>query len=398
MPTHPDFIILLPHIFTIMEQYMPHRIRVLVVAVLTNLLAGGFVFGFSSLLVILKQENTFMWLCTNFTNQTSNSMEPCIEQELALARVFLAGNICAIGATLPMGMLMDYFNPKVTAMTSFFLMFSGSVSFAVSSQDLDLFAVGFGLMGFAAPGCIMSTFHTTSLFPINKGLVMAIVNAAYDSSSIMCLLFLGLYLIIPNTSLIHLFLGYGIGILIPLAGIYIWVMPTQRIEEDENQDENHDENQDAVVVKETVDVATKKISSPLVSQEVLSMKWFLFTMFFSVNLLRFSYYLGSVGPSLVLTDANTANIYLSNLGIILPLGFLASPAVGYCIDYLTQSNSILLVFSLGLLHTVSMCIPSLPVQILTFILFTLFRALFFSIATTFAVKNFTPSLVGRVFG
>ena len=204
-----------------MERYSPNRISIIVVGVLTNLLAGGFVFGFSSLLVILRQERTFIWLCTSAPNQANLANQanqtnitsyhtttnaPCVEQELALARVFLAGNICAIGATLPMGMLMDYLNPKATALASFVLMFLGSICFAVSSQDVDLYAVGFGLMGFAAPGCIMSTFHTTSLFPVNKGLIMTIVNAAYDSSSIMCLLLLGLYLIIPNVSLFHLFL------------------------------------------------------------------------------------------------------------------------------------------------------------------------------------------------
>lgn len=387
-----------------MERYSPHRISVLVVGVLTNLLAGGFVFGFSSLLVILRQEQTFTWLCTSAANQqahpTNNNHTttnaPCVEQELALARVFLAGNICAIGATLPMGMLMDYLNPKATALASFFLMFVGSICFAVSSQDVDLYAVGFGLMGFAAPGCIMSTFHTTSLFPVNKGLVMTIVNAAYDSSSIMCLLFLGLYLIIPNVSLFHLFLGYGIGILIPLFLAYIWIMPTQRIEEADTDTNTDTDTEEAKKDLKTVD--GKGMVVPSVSNEVLSMKWLLFTMFFSVNLLRFSYYLGSVGPAIVQASPEQANEYLSLLGIILPLGFLASPGVGYFIDHLTQSNSVLLVFILGLVHTIFMCIPSLPVQILTFILFTLFRALFFSIATTFAVKNFTPALVGRVFG
>ena len=159
-----------------MEHYSPHRISVLVVGVLTNLLAGGFVFGFSSLLVILRQEQTFTWLCTSAANQqahpTNNNHTttnaPCVEQELALARVFLAGNICAIGATLPMGMLMDYLNPKATALASFFLMFVGSICFAVSSQDVDLYAVGFGLMGLPPRVALCRPFTPLHCFPSIK--------------------------------------------------------------------------------------------------------------------------------------------------------------------------------------------------------------------------------------
>ena len=173
------------------RQSSSRRCSILSVAVLTNLLAGGFVFGFSSLLVVLRQERVYAWLCaTNQTMNSTNSTEAaeaatkmvitCVAQELGLARIFLAGNICAIGSTLPVGIIMDSFGPKTTAVVSFSFMILGAFLFAISSKALDLYVLAFGFMGVAAPGCIMSTFHTTALFPVHRGTVMAVVNAAYE--------------------------------------------------------------------------------------------------------------------------------------------------------------------------------------------------------------------------
>ena len=356
----------------------------------------------------------YSWLCsaaaaaTNSTNGTTSdgSAVTCIEQELGLARIFLAGNVCAIGATLPIGMLMDWQGPKATAVASFLLMFLGALTFALSSEALDMYPWAFGLMGFAAPGCIMSTFHTTSLFPVHKGTVLAVVNAAYDSSSVMCLLFLGIYIMVPNVQLYHLFIFYGCCVLLPLLVVYVWIMPRHRIVDvvAEEKKEKKDKKKKKEKEKEKKEEQGKKHSpqmtaaEPSVSKEVCSIKWLLFSMFFSVNLLRFSYYLGSVGPAMVQADPEQANEYLSILGGILPCGFVVSPALGWAIDSSKQSTSVLMVFLLGLVHSIAMCIPSLPLQILTFVLFTLFRSLFFTVGTTFAVRNFSPSLVGKVFG
>lgn len=389
------------------------KILILVVAVLTNLLAGGFVFGFSSLLVILRRSNVGISLCNNTYDRSlaNTTITTCTNQELSFARIFLAGNIAAIGATLPIGILMDSYGPKATAVFSFLCMITGSIIFASTES----YALAFGFMGFAAPGCIMSTFHTTNLFPLHRGLVMAIVNSAYDSSSVVLLVFLGIYTASSESvQLPTLFFGYAI-LLVLLLLLYVVVMP-RRIVEDEgvHEEENgkgdtDDINEIGIELKEKngIDMKEKDGTNSnddkdqihvSVSQEVFSIKWLFFTMFFSTNLLRFSYYLAQVGPSLIQITSK-ANSLLGIFGSILPCGFIISPGVGWILDNSKQSTTILIVLVVGVVHSIFMLIPTpVEVQIGTFVLFTVFRSIFFSIATTFAIRNFPPKLVGRVFG
>lgn len=434
---------------------------VIVVAILTNFLAGGFVFGFSSLVAILRVSGVYTKLCENgegawAANATamaaaspspssipgsamlSATTDSCPARELALGRIFLFGSVAAIGMTLPHGLIMDRFGPKITGGVSFLLFTIGLLLFAFSSDAFDGRGAGFALLGAGAPGFIMSTFHVAALTPERTGLAMAAINGAYDSSSIVLQIFLAIFLsqerVLGNREasrllLRNLCLVYGGAVLLPLAVAYGAVMPRNRIEparlvaeerksakkggakasgsmvQLEGRVHVEDTETGGAGGSERVQLEGKGI----VLHELFSMRWVLFTLWFCSNLLRFSYYLSSIGPALAAIekaqtgsqvggDESRVVEYLTIFGSILPLGALCVPFVGVFIDRVSTHDSILAVIFVSLLHSALSFVNVLEAQIATFFLFTLFRSIFFGVATTFAVKLFPPAALGRIYG
>ena len=451
---------------------------IVVVAILTNFLAGGFVFGFSSLVAILRVSGAYSGLCedgakggwvpnTTATAPSSSSSssslgvamlsataDSCPARELALGRIFLFGSVAAIGMTLPHGLIMDRFGPKMAGGVSFLLFLIGLVLFAFSTDAFDGRGAGFALLGAGAPGFIMSTFHVAALTPQRTGLAMAAINGAYDSSSIVLQIFLAIFLsqehVVGDREasrglLRNMCLVYAGAVLLPLAIAYGAVMPKHRIEpaslEAEGEDEDgggehakkgganvsagggdddasstaasgglaplevqvHDDNNDG-------DTSNRVLQAKgMVFRELSTVRWVLFTLWFCSNLLRFSYYLSSIGPALAAIEiAQTGSQvssgesrvveYLTIFGSILPLGALCVPFVGAFIDRVSTHNSILAVIGVALLHSAASFVDVLEAQVTTFCLFTVFRSIFFGVATTFAVKLFPPAALGRVYG
>ena len=89
-------------------------------ALLQNLLAGGAVFGWSSLLPLLQRQGVLSWLCEDplagnvtLTTKTNGEVEVCEEQELQFLGIWTAGSVAAMFSGLPWGLLLDTMGPRV---------------------------------------------------------------------------------------------------------------------------------------------------------------------------------------------------------------------------------------------------------------------------------------------
>ena len=102
-----------------------HSYSLLILGALECLCFGGWIFGWASLVFVLKQENYFVDRCqstgstadpfvptatiTSSYSATNASFTdvPCAEQDAELQLVFTVANFCVSGAALPLGLLYD---------------------------------------------------------------------------------------------------------------------------------------------------------------------------------------------------------------------------------------------------------------------------------------------------
>lgn len=141
------------------------------VGVTQTLLCAGIVFGWASLLPILRDEGV--------------SHTP---QDFAM--VFTCGAVGNYISTLFFGYILDRWGPKATGMVASVLFASGLL-LATDIHNFSSLALGFSLVGFAGPGVQMPTLHLANLFTgeLREGgsgggaLFMSAQAAAFDGGT-----------------------------------------------------------------------------------------------------------------------------------------------------------------------------------------------------------------------
>lgn len=136
-----------------------HRFLSSMIGISHTFLCAGIVFGWASLLSILRTEKDHL------------SSE-------AYARVFIAGAIGNYTSNLPFGYLLDSRGPKVCGIVSsalfalaLVLCWLGASTHLRSNikDDGIVLGIGFGLLGFAGPAIQIPTLHLAKLFPSKDG-------------------------------------------------------------------------------------------------------------------------------------------------------------------------------------------------------------------------------------
>lgn len=123
------------------------------------------------------------------------------------------------------------------------------------------------------------------------------------------------------------------------------------------------------------------------------------TIYAGLHLLRACSYMGNMENFLnSLGDESTDHFYTSVFSVVVPLGFLVIPLVDYVMFSNTFINSLNMVTQLGIAFGVVTCINVLPVQVVGFFIFCVFRALLYSVIGTFVAHTFGPLNGGRTNG
>ncbi|XP_004347972.2 hypothetical protein CAOG_04147 [Capsaspora owczarzaki ATCC 30864] len=214
------------------------RHALLGVALTQTFLVSGLVFGWPSLSVIFKGEGQFGQLCTNSsepssganpTNHSSAFHVECSEQETQFVFIFQAGFFSQFASRLLMGILLDRYGPRVTALLGASCVILGCVLFAVSentassSPTVNAFIPAHLLIGFGGPGCHFSNFHLSNLFPARKNTIMSTQSAIFSTSG---LVFYFFQLAYDASGVSHktLFLSFA-GLLVCFFGVTYRIQP-----------------------------------------------------------------------------------------------------------------------------------------------------------------------------
>ena len=151
------------------ERLQRHPVAFATIGVIHTLLTAGIVFGWASLLPVLRDDGM--------------DLPPS-----AFARIFTHGAIGNYLSSLPLGLVLDKFGPKTCGILSSTLVAIGLVLCARGTNGsptcLD---TGFALLGFAGPGVQLPTLHIARLFDGDKAaLYMSAQAGAFDGGRWCC--------------------------------------------------------------------------------------------------------------------------------------------------------------------------------------------------------------------
>mmetsp|Transcript_8990 Transcript_8990/g.22687 ORF Transcript_8990/g.22687 Transcript_8990/m.22687 type:complete len:608 (+) Transcript_8990:436-2259(+) len=148
------------------------------VGVLQTLLSSGVIFGWASLLPVLRLEQQQQYQQQYQQHQSYDSdsdingggnngdlsSDDNVFSPEQFAVIFTVGAIGNYMTTLIFGLLLDNYGPKKTGAVASCLYAIGLI-FCSFTQQYKCFSLGFFLIGFAGPGIQMPTLHLANLFP-----------------------------------------------------------------------------------------------------------------------------------------------------------------------------------------------------------------------------------------
>jgi len=125
-----------------------HPVLFAAIGVTHTLLTAGVVFGWASLLAVLRQE------------EENDALTPS-----QYASIFTHGAIGNYLSSLPFGLLLDHCGPKKTGVLASLLFASGLLLCSNASSSSTCLDWGFTLLGFSGPAIQLPTLHLARLFP-----------------------------------------------------------------------------------------------------------------------------------------------------------------------------------------------------------------------------------------
>jgi MFS family permease len=114
----------------------------------------------------------------------------CETQQKRLNLIYTAGSAFTQASLFVSGIILDWKGPKITATLSTLITCLGALLFAISSRyQVDMFIVGFALMGFGGAGINLATYTVSNLFPHHKSWVVSSLVGVWTLSSLWFLIF-----------------------------------------------------------------------------------------------------------------------------------------------------------------------------------------------------------------
>uniref|UniRef100_A0A673AFZ4 Solute carrier family 43 member 3 n=1 Tax=Sphaeramia orbicularis TaxID=375764 RepID=A0A673AFZ4_9TELE len=379
---------------------------------------AGIVFGWASLVFVLKMEGYFSSFCQNITEFVSYfvSLTDCGEQDGQFSLIFTVTSVLLNLSTFPTGLVFDWFGTTVARLSLSVLLFPA----------LCLIGVGGGLF-------LITNMQVGNLFGARRSTVITLYNGAFDSSAALFLVIKLLHEVhvsfhisfhfLSACSVIHLlrtlFLMPWNFIPYPLPEHYTYglICGNSNTPNSEQTDRN---NEAQNTVNETPPDRTDTESQGSFRECLLSRCFIFHVLWLSVMMLRHNLFIGTLNPMLQRLTGEEHSLvshYTTVFGITQLCGLLFAPWNGLIMDRHkgkpptaqgpgSSSDPDLRAMVLSLFLTALQCllfsvcatIPILPLQYMTFILQVLNSSFIYGGHAAFISVAFPVCHFGKLFG
>ncbi|XP_028272410.1 solute carrier family 43 member 3b isoform X2 [Parambassis ranga] len=389
---------------------------------------AGAVFGWASLVFVLKNEGYFSSLCVNTTGVNETHALDCSGQDEQLSLIFTIASFMNNFLTLPNGFLFDRFGTTVARLFGIFLYTMGTLMVAFSSSVLP--NTLFPALSFLAVGGILfliTNMQVGNLFGSHRSTIITLYNGAFDSSSALFLIIKLLhetgislrasFLFLSACSVIHLLRTFFLlprkFIPYPLPDRYTYGITCGKSESSEVAT-----NGNAQVEEKPLNKNVPVQSEKSFRECLMSRLFFWHLLWLSVMQLRHYLFIGTLNPMLQRLTAGESSLvsqYTNAFAITQLCGVLCAPWNGLIMDRHkgkpraageTEQDLDLWASVLSLFLTALQCVlfsvcastPYLPLQYLTFILQVLNRSFLYGGNAAFISVAFPSCHFGKLYG
>lgn len=434
------------------------RLATLISGLLECMCFAGVIFGWASLVYVLKDLGYFKDLCIFSGNQTTNVTD-CSAQDEQFSLIFTIGSFMNNFMTFPTGYIFDRFGTTVARLLAISSYTTGTllIAFSTAATALMLFPA-LSLLSVGGILLILTNMQVGNLFGKHRSTVITLYNGAFDSSSAVFLVIKLLYerglllsdmfLFLSACSAWHLFRtfflmprshipyplpsGYTYGVSCRTRSSSYRTYEEKRRPEDLGEDEMQDADSALKEANDTIQSVAGKgdpgtaqsIKEPAVVSFwscVFSRLFFWHLMWLSVMQLRHYLFIGTLNPmleQLANKDAEHVSSYTNAFAYTQLWGVVCAPWNGLILDRhkrgrkkgtsqgvsdsLADLQSCVLSLTITVLQCIafSICasIPVLPVQYATFILQVLSRSFLYGGNAAFLAIAFPLEHFGKLYG
>ncbi|CAB9526328.1 expressed unknown protein [Seminavis robusta] len=418
------------------------KILLLAYVIVSLILCGGSVFGFTALKEVFLDEGVYEDLCYENTNTNGTTTEvfvPCEDQLQKLDQMFTLAASLFSAYLMPAGLCLRFLGPRVCFLAGFAFVTTGSWIFAKASAEY--FTMAYILIGTGNPLLYIAAFNFGKIYPQSSNLLLSIFIGCFGFSSVVFYMFHVLHFDFGWSSQ-ELFEGFSF-LPVALGVVGFFVLPPDPYHIQREKSSKLSDADSAVAFAKvsrkdadessTVTETTPLVSSPSpstktadvetaahqdtdtgdvvplkdrsIAQQLQSPQFLAQTLFFCWGMLQQNFYLGTIGDQIYMMAGDdptlleeTATI-LTNFALLYPIGcIVAILPVGALVRNCSVSTSLFVYTAANLLFSTLTLMPSVPLQWVTSELYVFVRVGFFTVMSTYSATIFGFKNLSTMFG
>lgn len=364
----------------------PNRWVALLSSCYMCVVAGGIMYGWPSLLLMLQAEGQFAELC-------HGEPVPCAAQESLYHWIWTISSSACLASNLLTGLLLDALGPRFSATACSLLVLLGCALIGLhDSATFNVLQYGMVLISAFGPGVQNACVHTSNLFERRSTASSMIIGSFNLSYAV----FLILELISRTTgaSRRSLVLGYcaPVGVACVLAFV---VMPSRPFSGRKGTSAERLISGDAASPKQSSPQAaaatlavgrarretlvTVLLSEAPLHHQVMSAPFINLLIWTTIAMFWMNFYIGTVasrlghGGSVQIVAPHRREEFIELFNLISPAGVIVLPLIGYIFDRVSFSLGLLVTTSFGALFAALLLVPSEGTLVGAWACYTLFR-------------------------